>query len=67
MVKEVNGCELSKSIKHKYLVRVRFHPLAKRNCINDHIKSVIRNQEVDHIIFYTGTNDVSSNKTPVHI
>ena len=66
MVKEVNGFELSKSIKHKYSVRVRFHPLAKTSCINDHVKPVFRNQEAD-IILHTGTNDLSSDKTPVQI
>ena len=67
MVKEVNGFELSKSIKYKYSVRVRFHPSAKTSCINDHVKSVIRNQEADHIILHTGTNDLSSDKTPAQI
>ena len=67
MVKEGNGFELSKSIKHKYLVRVRFHPSAKTSCINDHVKLVIPNQEADHIILHTGTNDLSSDKTPVQI
>ena len=65
MVNEVNGFELSKSIKHKYSVRVRFHPSAKTSCINDHVKPVIRNQEADHIILHTGANDLSSDKTPV--
>ena len=55
MVKEVNGFELSKSIKHKYSVRVRFHPSTKTSCINDHVKPVIRNQEADHIILH---NDI---------
>ena len=67
MVKEVNGLELPKSIKHKYSVRVRFHPSAKTSCINDHVKPVIRNQEADHIILHTGTNDLSSDKIPVQI
>ena len=66
-IKEVKGFELSKSIKHKYLVRVRFHPSTKTSCINDHAKPVIRNQEADHIILHTGTNDLSSDKTPVQI
>ena len=64
MVKDVNGCELSKSIKHKFSVRVRFHPSAKTNCINDHVKPDIRNQESDRIILHAGTNDLSSDKTP---
>ena len=64
MVKEVNGFELSKSIKHKCSVRVGFHPSAKTNCINDHVKPDIRNQESDHIILHAGTNDLSSDKTP---
>ena len=67
MVKELNGFELSKSIKHKYPVRVRFHLSAKTSCINDHVKPTIRNQEADHIILHTGTNDLSSDKTPVQI
>ena len=67
MVKKVNGFELSKSVKYKYSVRVRFHPSAKTSCINDHVKPVIRNQEADHIILHTGTNDLSSDKTPVQI
>ena len=62
MVNEVNGFELSISIKHKYSVRVRFHPLAKMSCINDHVKPVTRNQEADHIILHTRTNDLSSDK-----
>ena len=67
MVKEVNSFELSKSIKHKYSVRVRFHPSAKTSCINDHVKPVIRNEEADHIILHTGTNDLSSDKTLLQI
>ena len=67
MVKEVNGFELSKSIKHKYSVRVRFHPLAKTSCINDHLKPVIQNQEADQIILHTGNNDLSSDKTAIQI
>ena len=57
MVKEGNGFELSKNIRHKYSVRVKFHPSAKASCINDHIKPVIRSQEADHIILHTGAND----------
>ena len=67
MVKEDNGFELSKIIKHKYSVTVRFHPSAKTSCINDHVKPVIRNQETDHVNLHTGTNDLSSDKTPVQI
>ena len=67
MVKEVNGFDQSKSIKHKYSVRVRFHPSAKTSCIIDHLKPVFRNKEADHIILHTGTNDLSSDKTPVQI
>ena len=67
MVKEVNGFELSKSIKYKYSVRVRFYPSAKTSCLHDHVKPVIRNQEPDHIILHTGTNDLLSDKTPVQI
>ena len=64
MVKEVNGFEPSKSIKHKYSARVRFHPSAKTSCINE---PVIRNQEADHITLHTATEDLSSDKTPVQI
>ena len=67
IVKEVKGFELSKSIKHKYSVRVRFHPSTKTSCINDHVKLAIRNQEADHIILHTGTNELSSDETPVQI
>ena len=67
MIKEVNGFELSKSIKHKYSVRVKFHPSAKTSCINDHVKPVSRNQVADHIILHTRINDLSSNKTLVLI
>ena len=67
MVKEVNGFELSKYIKHKYSVRVTFHSSAKTSCINHHVKPVTQNQEADHIILHTGTNDLSSDKTPVQI
>ena len=52
---------------YKYSVRVRFHPSAKMSCINDHVKPVIRNQEADRIILHTGTNDLSSDKTPEQI
>ena len=67
MVKEVNGFELSKSIKHKYSVRVRFLISAKTSCINDHVKPVIQNQENDHITLHTGTNDLSSDKKLLQI
>ena len=67
MVKEVNGFQLLKSIKHKYSVRIRFHPSAKTSCINDHVKPVNRNQEADHIFLHTGTNGLSSDKTLVLI
>ena len=63
MVKEVNGFELSKSIKYKYSVRVRFYPSAKTSCLHDHVKPVIWNQEPDHIILHIGTNDLLSDKT----
>ena len=52
---------------HKYSSRNRFHLSTKTSCINDHVKPVIRNQEDDHIILHTGTNDFSSDKTPVQI
>ena len=67
MIKEVNGFEFSKSIKHKYPVKVKFHPSAKTSFVNDHVNPVIQNQEADHIILYTGTNDLSSDKTLVQI
>ena len=67
MAKEGNGSDLSKSIKHKYSVKVRFHPSAKASYINDHVKPVIRNQEADQIILHTGPNDLSSDKIPVQI
>ena len=52
---------------HKYSSRNRFHLSAKTSCINDRVKPVIRNQEAGHIILHTGTNDLSSDKTPVQI
>ena len=67
MVKEVNDFQLSKSVKHKYSLRVRFHPSAKTSCINDDVKPIIQNQETDHILLHTETNDLSSDKTSVQI
>ena len=57
LVKKLNGFELSKSIKGKCSVRVRFNLSTKTSCINDHVKLVIRNQEAD----------LSSDITPVQI
>ena len=56
-VKKINGFELSKSIKGKCSVRVRFNLSTKTSSINDHVKLVIRNQEAD----------LSSDITPVQI
>ena len=64
MVKEVNSFELPKSMRHKYSVRVRFNPSVKTSCVNDHVKPIIRNQMADRKTLHTGTNDLSSDKTP---
>ena len=67
MVKELKGFELSKSIGHKKLVKVRSHPGATIRCLTDHLQPIIRNKDAEHILLHIGTNDLKLEKTPVQI
>ena len=54
-------------VRHKKAVKIRSHPAAKVSCLNDHLKPVLRSNDAEHIIIRIGTNDFSSDKTPVQI
>ena len=60
IIKNVNGYEVSGKTDH---CRVYIRPSlgAKVRCMEDHIKSVLRDKP-DHNIFHIGTNDIPSNK-----
>ena len=63
MVKKLNGYLLTKKVRHKFLVKVRPFSGARVSCLVDHVKPTLRDDEPDHIILHTGTNDLRSEKT----
>ena len=67
MIKELRGYKLSKSIRHKKAVKIRSRSSATVSCLNDHVKPVLRSDDTEHTIIHIGTNELSSDKTPVQI
>ena len=67
MVKELKGYELAKCIKHRKEIKVRTNPSAKIRCLNDHVQLIIRNNDAEHYILHTGTNDLKYEKIAVQI
>ena len=67
MMKKLNGYLLTKKIKHKVVVKVRTFTTAKVSCMQDHVKSTIRDINPQQIILHVGTNDLKTERTASQI
>ena len=66
-VKKLNGFLPTKKVRHKFLVKVSPFSSARVSCMFGHVKPIIRDDKPDHVILYTGTNDLCSEKTASQI
>ena len=67
IVKELNGFLLKRKIKHKCLLKVRPFSSAKVRCMHDHVKPIVRDFNLNHIILPCGINDLNSEQTGSYI
>ena len=67
MVTKINGYLITRSIGHKYLVKVRPFRAAKVECLEDHEKPTMRDFNPRWMILNVGTNDLSLPKTASQI
>ena len=63
MIKKIDGYLLTKSINHKFLVKVRPFTTAKTIDMYDHLKPTLRDFNPGLFIIHVGTNDLPLNKT----
>ena len=63
MIKKLNGCFLTRKVRHKYLIKVRSFSGAKVSCMVDHVNPTLRDDKPDHIILNVGTNDLRTETT----
>ena len=63
MIKKIDGYLLTKSINHKFLVKVRPFTTAKTIDMYDHLKPTLRDLTPGLFIIHVGTNDLPLNKT----
>ena len=63
MIKKIDGYLLTKSINHKFLVKVRPFTTAKTIDMYDHLKPTLRDFDPGLFIIHVGTNDLPLNKT----
>ena len=62
-IKKIDRYLLTKSINHKFLVKVRPFTTAKTIDIYDHLKPTLRDVNPGLFIIHVGTNDLPLNKT----
>ena len=67
MVKHVEEWKLSKNVDRKHKVYVRNFSSAKLKCMKDYVKPCIRENNLDHVIIYVGTNELDSERQAVMI
>ena len=67
MVKKLNGYLLKKKVKHKYLVKVQSFSGAKRSSIVDHVKPIVRDDKLDHVILDARLYGLRSGKSSSRI
>ena len=67
MTKKIDGSLLTKSINHKFLVKVRPFTTAKTTDIYDYLKTTLRDFNPGLFIIHVGTNDLPSNKASNNI
>ena len=63
MIKKIDGYLLTKSISHKFFVKVRPFTTAKTTDMYDHLKPTLRDFNPGLFIIHVGTNDLPLNKT----
>ena len=63
MIKKIDGYLLTKSINHKFVVKVRPFTTAKTTDLYDHLKPTLRDSNPGLSIIHIGTNDLPLNKT----
>ena len=67
MIKKVDGCLLTSSLKHQYVVKTRTFSTAKTIYMYDYIKPTQRDFKAEIFILHFGTNDLPLNKSPKEI
>ena len=67
VVKKLNDYLLTKKTKHKGILKVRPFTSAKVSCMQDHVKSTVRDINPQQIILYVGTNDLKTERTASQI
>ena len=67
MVKKLNGYILKKKVKHKYLVKVQSFSGVKRSSMVDHVKPIIRDDKLDHVILHARPYGLRSGKSSSRI
>ena len=67
MIEKLNGYFLTKTLRHKYISKVRSFSGAKVSCMTDRVKPTLRDDKPDRIIFHAGTNDLCTEKTTSQI
>ena len=67
MVKKLNGYLLKKKVKHKYLVKGQSFSGAKRSSMVDHVKPIIRDDKLDHVILHARPHGLRSGKSSSRI
>ena len=67
MVRKLNGYLLKKKLKHKYLVKCQSFSGAKRSSMVDHVKPIIRDDKLDHVILHARPYGLRSGKSSSRI
>ena len=67
LVKKIDGCLLTSSVNHKYIVTVRPFLSAKTIDMLDYIKPTKKDFNPNVYLLHVGTNDLSSKKSPEQI
>ena len=67
IVKKLNGCLVTRKIKHKHLVEVCSFLGVKMSCMMDHVKPTLQDINPDHIVLHTDTNNLRTKKTASQI
>ena len=67
ITKNVNGYLLTKKLRQKQLIKVRWFSGSKVSCMYDHVKPTIQEFKLNHIIVHLGTNELKSTETASQI
>ena len=67
MVQYIQGWDIARKLENKHKVYIRQFAGSKVIRMNDYVKPCIRQNNLDHIIFHAGTNDIPTSKDPLAI